>query len=91
MEIAKLKACVEAAAKECDCSVVDITLDDDNNIEVIISRENSFVSLQDCEFVHRAVLGAFDRDIEDYSLTVSSQGISAAEADELLLKEETTE
>ena len=34
--------------------------------------------------VHRAVLAAFDRDIEDYALTVSSVGISAEEADALL-------
>jgi ribosome maturation factor RimP len=90
MDEAKLKACVEAAAKECGCSAADVILDEDNNIEVMISRESSPVGLQDCEFVHRAVLKAFDRDIEDYSLTVSSQGISAEEADKLL-KEETIE
>ena len=42
------------------------------------------VNLGDCESVHRAVLAAFDRDVEDYALTVGSAGISGAEADALL-------
>lgn len=89
MDEAKLKACIESASAERGCSVADIILDDDNNIEAVIFREGSPIALEDCEFVHRAVLKAFDRDIEDYSLTVSSQGISAEEADEML--KETTE
>ena len=36
------------------------------------------------KYVHRAVLAAFDRDVEDYALTVGSAGISGAEADALL-------
>ena len=42
------------------------------------------VQLADCEHVHRAILAAFDRNIEDYSLTVGSVGIDAEEADEML-------
>ena len=84
MDEAKLKQVIEAAAKGRGCSVVDITLDDDNNIEVIITRSDAPVELSDCETVHRAVLAAFDRDIEDYALTVSSQGISGEEADRML-------
>ena len=44
----------------------------------------SAVELADCGYVHRAVLTAFDRNIEDYALTVGSVGIDAAEADEML-------
>lgn len=58
--------------------------DDDNVFEIVIDKEDNPVEIADCEFVHRAVLSAFDRNIEDYSLTVSSKGIDAAEADELL-------
>lgn len=84
MELDSLKKIVLAAAQERACSVVDVKLDDDNNIEVIIDKEASPVDLGDCEFVHRAVLKAFDRDVEDYALTVSSLGISGSEADEIL-------
>ena len=89
MDEAKLRQVVEAAAAGRGCSVADVTLDDDNNIEVTITREGTPVELADCETVHRAVLGAFDRDVEDYALTVSSQGISGEEADRML--QETTE
>lgn len=88
MDELKLKQCALAAAAERGCNVVELTLDDDNNIELIIARDGAPIELGDCEHVHRAILKEFDRDVEDYSLTVSSQGISAQEADELL-KEDT--
>ena len=74
------------AATERGCTVVDVKFDDDENVfEVTIDKEGGAdVELSDCEFVHRAVLAAFDRDVEDYSLTVTSLGIDAAEADEML-------
>lgn len=85
MERTQLEKVLEAAAAERECSVVGISFDEDDNvIEVTINREGGSISLADCEFVHRAVLAAFDRNVEDYSLTVSSMGISGAEADEML-------
>ena len=73
------------AAEERGCKLVSIDWNDDDNIfEVTIDRESEPVSLEDCEFVHRAVLAAFNRDIEDYALTVGSLGMDAAEADEIL-------
>ena len=73
------------AAGERGCKLVSIDWNDDDNIfEVTIDRESEPVSLEDCEFVHRAVLAAFNRDIEDYALTVGSLGMDAAEADEIL-------
>lgn len=80
-----LNKVVDEAALERGLSVVGFEYDDDDNIiEVTLDKEEGSVSLDDCEFVHRAVLANFDRDVEDYSLTVSSRGISGAEADELL-------
>lgn len=73
------------AAEQRGCKVVDLMFDDDENVfEVTIDREESPVDIEDCEFVHRAILDAFDRNIEDYSLTVSSVGLSPEEADRLL-------
>ena len=72
-----------AAERGCSVSAVDFN-DDDNVFDVTLSREEGSVTLDDCEYVHRAVLAAFDRDVEDYALTVGSAGISAEEADALL-------
>lgn len=77
---------VEKAALERGCSVVDIMFNDDDNVfEVTLDKAgDADVTLDDCEYVHRAVLFAFDRNVEDYALTVGSAGIDAAEADEIL-------
>jgi ribosome maturation factor RimP len=77
---------LEKAAAERACTIVQLDVDDDNNIEVTIDKEGG-ADLADCEYVHRAVLAAFDRDIEDYALTVGTAGISSEEADELLANE----
>ncbi|HAZ74152.1 MAG TPA: hypothetical protein DHU72_07010 [Rikenellaceae bacterium] len=85
MDLLKFKEIVNEAAAARGCAVVEMTLNDDDNVfEVVIDKENGDVDLSDCESVHRAVLDNFDRNIEDYALTVSSAGIDAAEADEIL-------
>lgn len=85
MERDKFQKVVEDAARERGCVLVDIDFNDDDNVfEVTIDREDGSVDLSDCEFVHRAVLAAFDRDVEDYALTVSSVGVDSSEADKLL-------
>ena len=85
MEKSELLKVLEQAASQRGCTVVDLDFDDDDNVfTVTIDKPDADVELADCEFVHRAVLAAFDRNIEDYSLTVSSVGISAEEADEIL-------
>ena len=86
MEKYEIQPIVEKAAAERGCALVELSVDDDNNIEVVIDREGG-ADLQDCEYVHRAVLAAFDRDIEDYALTVGSVGVPAEEADRLLAEE----
>ena len=76
---------IDLASSERGCEIVEVSFDDDDNVfEVTIDKEGGDVSLEDCEYIHRAVLAAFDRNIEDYSLTISSRGIDAAEADEML-------
>ena len=85
MDLLKFKEIVNQAAAERGCTVVEMSLNDDDNVfEVIIDKANDNVDLSDCEFVQRAVLDGLDRNIEDYALTVSSAGIDAAEADEIL-------
>ena len=84
MEKTELQPVLEKAAAERSCRIVEIIADDDNNFDVTIDKDGGAVNLGDCEYVHRAVLAAFDRDVEDYALTVGSAGISGAEADALL-------
>ncbi len=87
MERTEFEKVLAKAAAERDCEVVGLKFDDDDNVfEVTIAKTAPAqrVDLADCEYVHRAVLSAFDRDVEDYALTVSSKGISASEADEML-------
>lgn len=85
MDRIELQKVLEAAAKERGCTVACLAFDEDDNvIDVTIAKDGGSVNLGDCEFVHRAVLVAFDRDVEDYALTVGSAGISGAEADALL-------
>ena len=85
MDLVKFKEVVTLAATERGCELVELMLNDDDNVfEVVIVRKDGNVDLGDCEYIHRAVLAAFDRNIEDYALTVGSAGIDAAEADEML-------
>lgn len=85
MDLVKFREVVRMAADERGCEIVDLMLNDDDNVfEVVIDRKDGNVDLGDCEYVHRAVLAAFDRNIEDYALTVGSAGIDVAEADEML-------
>ena len=85
MDRLEFEKVVEKAVAERGCSLVDIMFNDDDNVfEVTIDKADADVDLADCEYVHRAVLTAFDRNIEDYALTVGSVGIDAAEADEML-------
>jgi len=85
MEQKVFKEVLEKAAAECGCVLADLAFDDDDNVFVVtIDKPGADVGLSDCEYVHRAVLAAFDRNVEDYSLTVTSLGIDAAEADEML-------
>lgn len=85
MEQKELQKVLQKAAQERGCSVVELVFNDDDNIfDVTIDKVHGPVDLEDCEYVHRAVLAAFDRNIEDYALTVGSKGIDSAEADEIL-------
>lgn len=85
MNKSEFEAVLLKAAAEKGCKVVEVLFDDDENVfEVTIDREDGQVDIDDCEYVHRAILAAFDRNVEDYSLTVSSVGLSPEEADKLL-------
>lgn len=74
MDINKLVATVEEFLKESDVFVVECTATPSNEISLILDAD-SRVSIDTCVAVSRAVDAVFDRDIEDFSLTVASAGI----------------
>lgn len=85
MEKNQLLKVLQDACSERGCTLYELSFDDDANVfDVTIDKEEAAVDLADCEYVHRAVLAAFDRNIEDYALTVGSRGISTEDADEIL-------
>ena len=72
----KLRQVVEQALQGTDLFVVDVTVSGDNVVEVTLDSMDD-VTLDDCRLVNDAVLAAFDRDDEDFELTVGSYGLTS--------------
>ena len=58
-----------------NCYLVDVTVSKDNDIEITIESEEGRVELDDCVAISRYFETQFDREKEDYSLTVTSAGL----------------
>ena len=65
--------CDEIVARK--CYIVDVTVSKDNDVEITIESEEGTVELDDCVAVSRHFESKFDREQEDYSLTVTSAGL----------------
>ena len=72
----ELTQVVNAALEGTDLFLVQVTVSADNVIDVALDSMGD-VSIDDCMRVNDTVLDAFDRDVEDYELTVGSYGISS--------------
>lgn len=59
-----------------DLFVVDCTCSLSNDVELVVDSDTS-VSIDACAALSEAIDGAFDRDEEDFSLTVASAGIGS--------------
>lgn len=66
---------MEETAAERGCFLVDVTVGRDNEVTLFLEKEDGSVGLDDCAAVNDAFLAAFDKDEEDYSLTVTSAGL----------------
>ena len=55
--------------------LVDVTVSKDNEIVLTVESESGTVELDDCVSLSRYFETRFDRETEDYSLTVSSAGL----------------
>ena len=74
MDIKEITAVAEKALEGTDMFVVECTITPDNTIDLTIDSDTS-VSIDSCAMLNRAISEAFNRDEEDYSLTVASAGI----------------
>ena len=74
MDIKKLTEVVEESLAGSDVFIVECTTTPSNEISLILDAD-SRVSIDTCVAVSRAVDAVFDRDGEDFSLTVASAGI----------------
>lgn len=75
MDKLRLIETVEPVIASRGCFLVEVTISADNDIVVAIESEEGSVDMDDCVAVNDAVLDAFDRDVEDYALTVTSAGL----------------
>ncbi len=57
------------------CFIVDVSVSKDNDIVLTIESEEGIIELEDCVSVSRFFETKFNREVEDYSLTVSSAGL----------------
>ena len=57
------------------CFIVDVSVSKDNDIILTIESEEGSIELDDCVSLSRYFETKFDRETEDYSLTVSSAGL----------------
>lgn len=57
--------------------LVEIFVSSDNDIEVVIESEVGDVSLDDCVELSHYIEDQLDREVEDFSLTVGSAGLSS--------------
>ena len=57
------------------CFIVEVSVSKDNDIILTIESEKGNIELDDCVSLSRYFETKFDREAEDYSLTVSSAGL----------------
>ena len=66
---------IEPVVEKLGCFIVEIIVTKDNDITLTVEKTAGEVSLEDCVALNDAFIEAFDKDVEDYSLTVSSAGL----------------
>ena len=56
---------VETAVKERGCFLVEVTVSAENDIEIVIEKEEGIVDWEDCAAIDKVMHEAFDQDVED--------------------------
>ena len=72
----ELEKVINEALEGTKMYLVTLKVSKDNVIDVALDSDED-ITIDDCVAVNDAVLEAFDRDVEDYELTVGSYGITS--------------
>ena len=72
----ELEKVINKALEGTKMNLVTLKVSKDNIIDVALDSDDD-ITIDDCVAVNDAVLAAFDRDDEDYELTVGSYGITS--------------
>ena len=75
MNVSEIKDAICGEIDARGCFLVDVSVSKDNDIVLTIESENGKIELDDCVSLSRYFETKFDRETEDYSLTVSSAGL----------------
>ena len=73
--IDNIKEAATKKANEINGFIVDVNISANNSIEVLFDKVNG-VHIDDCLSISKYIHSEFDRDVEDYSLTVCSPGLT---------------
>ena len=76
IDMTALEQVINEALEGTKMYLVTIKVSKDNVIDVALDSDED-ITIDDCVAVNDAVLAAFDRDVEDYELTVGSYGITS--------------
>ncbi len=66
---------VTPAVEQRGCFLVEVSVSAENDIEIVIEKEEGVVDWEDCAAIDQVMHDAFNQDEEDYALTVSSAGL----------------
>lgn len=75
MNSSEIKDALKSAIVARGCFFVDVFVSKDNDVTITVEKEEGVVDLDDCVEISHAFEAAFDREKEDYSITVSSAGL----------------
>ena len=75
MNVSDVKDALQSEIVARGCFLVDVSVSKDNDIVVTIESENGKIELDDCVELSRYFESQFDREKEDYSLTMTSAGL----------------
>ena len=75
MNVSEIKDALQSELVARGCFLVDVSVSKDNDIVVTIESENGKIELDDCVALSRYFETQFDRETEDYSLTMTSAGL----------------
>ena len=75
MNVSEIKDALQSELVARGCFLVDVSVSKDNDIVVTIESEEGKLELDDCVALSRYFETQFDREKEDYSLTMTSAGL----------------